>query len=392
MHVVDSSHQNNHMHRQLENSTSPMAATHFTKSPRSSTEQQQIMGTHSFSSGNRHKRQTGSINSLDSLCSSFLYESKLPKRPPVHHTHSQQNSLGGSNGHHQLSSPRCSSEISGKQAMHEFAHRLETARDLLYKGVPVMVWDRYRYKQELIVKLSNELAMDNEVPQLQFTTSRSYLVWRQPCRPFDLDCKTQIQMGVRRGQGEGIDPDDELSVTLFCVSENFGGSERSVVMRCSEERTCRDLFSAIRTILTEAALRASGVSTVDDTVALASSNVTAASDSDSTLKPPDQSNVNPYSESISQLESELAEERKKCQQIMLQMMEAANNGNNKEVEINVLRAELRSLEDDVIDMKQVNSTHMNMYSKALKRMEAYQFECEELQLENAILHEKAAML
>ncbi len=198
-------------------------------------------------------------------------------------------------------------------------------------------------------------------------------------------------MGVRREQGEGIDPDDELSVTLFRVSENFGDSERSLVMRCSEERTCRDLFSAIRTILTEAALRASGVSTVDDIVAFASSNVTAASDSDPTLKLPDQSNDNPYSERISQLESELVEERKKCQHIMLQMMEAANNGNNKEVEINALRGELRSLEDDIIDMKQVNSTHMNMYSKAVKRMEAYQFECEELQLENAILHEKAAV-
>ncbi len=176
MHVVDSSHQNYHMHRQFENSTSPTAAMHLTKSPRSSTEQQQVRRVHSFSSGNRHKRQTGSISSLDSLCSSFSYESKLPKRPPVHHTHSQQNGLGGSNGHHRSSSPRRSSEISGKQAMHEFAHRLETARDLLYKGVSVTVWDRC--KQELIVKLSNELGMANDVPQLQFTTSRSYLVWR----------------------------------------------------------------------------------------------------------------------------------------------------------------------------------------------------------------------
>ncbi len=371
----------------------PTAAMPHTKSVRSITEQQQARKVHSFSSGHRQKCQTGSCNSIDSLCSSFSSEPKLQKRPPVHHTHSEQEGgSGGSDVHHQLLSSRYSNEISGKQAMHEFSHRLEVAKDLLYKGVPVTVWDRCK-QQELSVKLSNELGMTNEdVPQLQFTTSRSYLVWRQPCKPFDLDCKIQIQMGVRGEQRGRIDPDDELSVTLFRVSENFGDSERSLVMRCSDEKTCRDLFSAVRTILTDVSLRASGVNTSDDTVALASSpNSAPASDSDFILEPPDQSNDSNYRERILKLESELAEERRKCQEIMLQMMEAANGGNNKEVEINALRGELRSLKGDIDDMKQMNSTHMNMYSKAVKRMEAYQFECEELQLENAILHQKAAV-
>ncbi len=379
---VETSHQNPMQNSQIETCPRHSAIMHLAKSPRSPrSSEQQTLGTRAYLAGVRHKHHPlhkASIGSLDSLGSSLSIESNL-KRPPVYHPHSQQN--GSSVGSTGPQSPWCG-EISVKQAMHEFSERFDTARDLLYKGVPVTVWDKsVPCKQELIVKLINELGIPKEAPQLQFTSSRSYLVWRQPCKPFDLDCKTQIQMGARRECGGGLDPDDELSVTLFRVSENLGGSERSLVMRCSEERTCRDLFSAIRTILTETALRASGVRTVDDDPA-------EESTSKVTLEP-DQSN--PFSERISQLESELAEECKKCQQILLQMMEAANDGNNKEVEINVLRAELRNLEDDIKDMKQVSSTQMNMYSKTMKRMEAYQFECEELQLENAILRQKAAV-
>ncbi len=371
--------------RQIETSPSLLSATQVTKSPSS---EQQNLGTRANLAGIRHKRhalQKASISSLDSFGSSFSIDSKLKRHHGgIHHPHSLQNgSFAGSIG---FQSPRFG-EISVKQAMHEFSERFDTARDMLYKGVPVTVWDKsVPCKHDLIVKLINELGISKEAPQLQFTSSRSYLVWRQPCKPFDLDCKTQIQMGARRECGGGLDPDDELSVTLFRVSENnLGSSERSLVMRCSDEKACRDLFSAIRTILTETALRASGVRTVDD-----DDPAEEESTSNGVTVEPNQSS-NPFSDRVSQFESELVEERKKCQQILLQMMEAANDGNNKEVEINVLRAELRNLEDDVKDMKQVNCTQMNMYSKTVKRMEAYQFECEELQLENAILRQKSAV-
>ncbi len=383
---VDTSHQD-HMHRQSEIGLSPSETMHLAKSPRSYEKQNRV--TRTFSGGSRNKHHTlrkSSIGSIDSLGSTFSSELKSKRSPVNFSSISQMNGLGSTG----TLSPRVG-ELSGKQAMHEFAVRFDIARGLLFKGVPVTVWDRSApCKQGLIVKLSNELGIHSEVPQLQFTISRSYLVWREPCKPFVLDYKTQAQMGAHRECGGGLDPDDELSVTLIRVSDNSGGSERRLVMRCNDEKSCRDLFSAIRTILTEASLRVSGISTIDigttEIAPITTSNITSTA---SALEPQDQSNST--NKMISQLEAELAEERKKCQQIMLQVMEAANDGNNKEVEINVLRVEIRNLEDDISSVKQVNSTHMNMYSKSVKRMEAYQFECEELHLENAILRQKAAV-
>jgi myosin heavy subunit len=276
---------------------------------------------------------------------------------------------------------RHSSSIAAKRetTVHEFEDRLQSIKDWLRAGVPVTVWDGRNKKVDALLYLNE--STQSHVPSLEFKPHGAFLVgWRYSLKPLVLDHLLQAQMGVP-GDFDGLESGDSLCMAVLHVAAGEEDPDRTVVLKCANEETKKQLYSGIRKLLTEASFRPKVVQPAPIVVGNSPEGSPRNSASNKEAK-----------RKIGELEGELLEERTKYERVMLQMMETTNDINNKEEEIQRLRTELSHSQNELDALRKEKSLSIAASSQMNKKHNDLQFEFEEQQDELEVLKNKCRML
>ncbi|CAN0122608.1 unnamed protein product, partial [Ectocarpus sp. 12 AP-2014] len=162
---------------------------------------------------------------------------------------------GGNSGSHASSPGSTSNSVPGSSrnnqlhtnAVLEFEERLEAIKVGLSQGVDCWVWEDKTRQVEAIMKVEEGEAGSSK---LTFAAKGSYLIWRAPVRPMQMDSRLKVSLGHGDLQGLGSQ-DDSTYLTMRC-----GGSSadeaRMVIVQVADKEMRNDLVSSVRRLLTQA--------------------------------------------------------------------------------------------------------------------------------------------
>ncbi|CAN0059417.1 unnamed protein product, partial [Ectocarpus sp. 6 AP-2014] len=132
-------------------------------------------------------------------------------------------------------------------AVLEFEERLEAIKVGLSQGVDCWVWEDKTRQVEAIMKVEEGEAGSSK---LTFAAKGSYLIWRAPVRPMQMDSHLKVSLGHGDLHGLGSQ-DDSTYLTMRC-----GGSSadeaRMVIVQVADKEMRNDLVSSVRRLLTQA--------------------------------------------------------------------------------------------------------------------------------------------
>lgn len=281
-----------------------------------------------------------------------------------------------------------------------FEGRLQMVKSWLRDGINVHVWDGRVKKVDAKMKLDDaETDLDIsgggdaafQVCRLVFIC-QSTLFSRVSIKPLDLDQFLMIQQGSDSSVTSL--PPKEMDTTLTLLQQPAGMREpdRIVVLKLGTESDCKELYSSIRKLLTEATVRRRE-STRVNAQNIAAHNIAkggvgtpgSGGSSVTTLTSP-QTRIPPaITEKLETLEKDLTLEKENNECLLGQTMELSNDLNLKEEEVRRARMELLDLQAKFVTLQNSHKATMEVSAQHMKRIQNMQGDIDDLMEENEML-------
>mmetsp|Transcript_676 Transcript_676/g.962 ORF Transcript_676/g.962 Transcript_676/m.962 type:complete len:1715 (-) Transcript_676:47-5191(-) len=284
-----------------------------------------------------------------------------------------------------------------QDTMDEFEDRLAAIKQGLSLGVDVTVWDGRNKKVDAVLKLEeyppegfDTRREDCPFPRLAFQLRGSYLIWRANIKPVAIDNFLIVQQGSKAVPEIG-EQYDSFCITLRRQTPIGRDQDRIIVLKVNGEDARRDLYSAVRKLLTEATLRPRTPRTISlsqippqmppiQMITMHESSRGSFSQ-DASLA----AVVAVQTDQIAELRKELDERIEGHERITLQMMEMTNDLNKKEDESKTLTRKLNDTLAEITELRGEYATYKEVTTKFIRRIDMLQCEVDELIEENSVL-------